>query len=66
MLKNIIEVEILEISLEERKINILYVAFAISQVMQKKTVSIVGSQYVNNARNLVTWRSIVVIQINIR
>jgi len=37
-LKNILEAKILEISLEARKINILHVAFAISQVMQKKIV----------------------------
>lgn len=45
---------ILEISLEARKINILCVAFAISQVMQKKTVGIVGSQYAIIARSLDT------------
>ena len=54
MLKNILEAKILEISLAAREINILRVAFAISQVMQKKTVGIAGSQYVTTAKNLAT------------
>jgi len=48
-----------------KKDKILRVTFAISQVMHKKTVGIVGSQYVIIAKSLVTWRSIVVIKISI-
>jgi len=66
ILKNILKAKILEIYLEAREINILYVAFAISQVMQKKTVGIVGNQYVIIARSMITWRSIVAIKISIK
>jgi len=42
------------------------VAFAISQVMQKKIVGIAGSQYVSTTRNLVKLRSIAIIKISIK
>jgi len=42
------------------------VAFAISQVKQKNIVGIVGSQYVIIAINSTTWRSIVIIKMNIK
>lgn len=66
MLENILETKILEISLETKKINTVYVVFAISRDMQKKIVGIVVSQYVTIAINPVTWRSTAVTKVNIK